>query len=400
MKSFKIMLITALSVMTLSCSEKTTTEIPETELKNISCSTQLVTHSSAQTRGAAPTVLNENDFVLYAFKKNGKGNFSYEKAIHPATAIVGETWKYNAAFPVGTYNFIAFYNLDENNRTNLNETIEKIKDINWESVLQNIVITHFPSASSQYQTDMNEIFCGKNKTEIDISSGVGGDDNEIKIELTLARIVSRIDIKFIKVASDNPTIEVPYETGNIFGSTEGNPLTSLIFKPTNIPLKYNLYGENPDYTADTPCEVTYNTPTFRYGESSADAVKSTEYQPFPKDANAINQNMETNIKNGIANGGAYFMGSYLLPFSPSVSQTLNANIQLNKANQERTIKVPSFTVTKNYVSVITIKLKSSTEAENNGEGNDDEHLFNPKSTFIVEIEKTYDGIHQTDVDVE
>ncbi len=50
MKSFKIMLITVLSVMTLSCSEKTTTEIPETELKNISCSTQLVTHSSAQTR--------------------------------------------------------------------------------------------------------------------------------------------------------------------------------------------------------------------------------------------------------------------------------------------------------------------------------------------------------------
>ena len=246
---------------------------------------------------------------------------------------------------------------------------------------------------------MNEIFCG-NTEEINISSGVGGDDNEIKIELTLARIVSRIDIKFIKVASNNPTIEVPYKTGNIFGSTEANPLTSLIFKPTNIPLKYNLYGENPDYTAGTPCEVTYNTPTFRYGESGADAVKSTEYQPFPKDADAINQNMETNIKNGIANGGAYFMGSYLLPFSPSVSQTLNANIQLNKANQERTIKVPSFTVTKNYVSVITIKLNSSTEAENNGEGNDDEHLFNPKSTFIVEIEKTYDGIHQTDVDVE
>ena len=42
--------------------------------------------------------------------------------------------------------------------------------------------------------------------------------------------------------------------------------------------------------------------------------------------------METNIKKGIAKGGAYFMGSYLLPF-PSSSQTLNANIQLNKANQ-------------------------------------------------------------------
>lgn len=80
---------------------------------------------------------------------------------------------------------------------------------------------------------MNEIFCG-NTEEINISSGVGGDDNEIKIELTLARIVSRIDIKFIKVASNNPTIEVPYKTGNIFGSTEANPLTSLIFKPTNI----------------------------------------------------------------------------------------------------------------------------------------------------------------------
>lgn len=399
MKTLKLLFITALSAITLSCSEKATTEIPETELRNISCTTQLTTHSSAQTRGSAPTSLDEDHFVLYAFKKNGEGNFSYEEAKHPATAINGEIWKYNAVFPVGTYKFIAFYNLDESNRTNLNEIIENIKNISWETVLKSIVITHYPSTSSQYQTDMNEIFCG-NTEEINISSGIGGDDNEIKIELTLARIVSRIDIKFIKVASDDPTIEVPYKTGNIFGSTETNPLTSLIFKPTNIPLKYNLYGENPDYTAGIPCEVTYNTPTFRYGESSADAVKSTEYQPFPKDADAINQNMETNIKNGIANGGAYFMGSYLLPFSPSVFQTLNANIQLNKANQERTIKVPSFTVTKNYVSVITIKLNSSTEAENNGEGNDDEHLFNPKSTFIVEIEKTYDGIHQTDVDVE
>ena len=274
MKTLKLLFITALSAMTLSCSEKATTEIPETELRNISCTTQLTTHSSAQTRGSAPTSLDEDHFVLYAFKKNGEGNFSYEEVKHPAAAINGETWKYNAAFPVGTYKFIAFYNLDESNRTNLNEIIENIKNISWETVLKSIVITHYPSTTSQYQTDMNEIFCG-NTEEINISSGVGGDDNEIKIELTLARIVSRIDIKFIKVASNDPTIEVPYKTGNIFGSTEANPLTSLIFKPTNIPLKYNLYGENPDYTAGIPCEVTYNTPTFRYGESGADAVKST-----------------------------------------------------------------------------------------------------------------------------
>ena len=115
--------------MTLSCSEKATTEIPETELRNISCTTQLTTHSSAQTRGSAPTSLDEDHFVLYAFKKNGEGNFSYEEPKHPAAAINGETWKYNAAFPVGTYKFIEFYNLDESNRTNLNEIIENIKNI-------------------------------------------------------------------------------------------------------------------------------------------------------------------------------------------------------------------------------------------------------------------------------
>ena len=53
-----------------------------------------------------------------------------------------------------------------------------------------------------------------------------------------------------------------------------------------------------------------------------------------------------------------------------------------------------------YVSIITVRLKSSTDAGDNNNGNDDEHLFNPKSTFIVEIEKTYDGIHNTNVDVE
>ena len=72
----------------------------------------------------------------------------------------------------------------------------------------------------------------------------------------------------------------------------------------------------------------------------------------------------------------------------------------NKANQERTIKVPDFTVTSNYVSIITVRLKSSTDTGDNNNGNDDEHLFNPKSTFIVEIEKTYVGIHNTNVDVE
>lgn len=51
--------------------------------------------------------------------------------------------------------------------------------------------------------------CGKTKDAIDISSGIGGDDNEIKIKLTLERIVSRIDIKFIKVASDDDHIELP-----------------------------------------------------------------------------------------------------------------------------------------------------------------------------------------------
>lgn len=119
----------------------------------------------------------------------------------------------------------------------------------------------------------------------------------------------------------------------------------------------------------------------------------------PKIADAINNNMETNIKKGIAKGGAYFMGFVLTSIS-LISQTLNANIQLNKANQERTIKVPGFAVTSNYVSIITVRLKSSTDAGDNNNGNDDEHLFNPKSTFIVEIEKTYVGIHNTNVDVE
>ena len=128
----------------------------------------------------------------------------------------------------------------------------------------------------------NEIFCGKTTDEINISSGIGGDDNEIKIKLTLERIVSRIDIKFIKVASDNDHIEVPYATGNIFGGTGTTSLTSLIFTSSNVPLKYNLNGENPDYVTGVQCQVTYAAPSFQYGEANADAVKALDYQPFPK----------------------------------------------------------------------------------------------------------------------
>lgn len=186
--------------------------------------------------------------------------------------------------------------------------------------MKSIVITHFPSATGQYHEDMNEIFCGKTTDEIDISSGVGGDDNEIKIKLTLERIVSRIDIKFIKVASDDDHIEVPYATGNIFGGTGTTSLTSLIFTSSNVPLKYNLNGENPDYVTGVQCQVTYAAPSFQYGEANADAVKALDYQPFPKNADAINNNMETNIKR-YSQGRSLLHGIVLTSISLIIANT-------------------------------------------------------------------------------
>lgn len=94
---------------------------------------------------------------------------------------------------------------------------------------------------------MNEIFCGKIIDEIDIFSGIGGDDNEIKIKLILECIVLCIDIKFIKVVLDDDYIEVFYVIGNIFGGIGIILLILLIFILFNVFFKYNFNGENLDY---------------------------------------------------------------------------------------------------------------------------------------------------------
>lgn len=400
MKSTNLFFIGALLMLLCSCSEKNQIlDDPTSGRANITIVTQVGKTVSVSSRGSAGKTLNADQFALYAFKKSTEGEkYSFQKVENKGSLVEDDKLQYKALIPVGIYKFIAFYNLDTANREQITTTIEGLKDLEWSAILQEIVIKHQGT-----NEDMNEIFYKIEDKNTTISSGTEEGRNDININLVLKRLTSRIDVKFIKVANDNDAIEVPYSGETcIFGAKDD--LQSLRLNLSGSAKSYVLIGTNGD-DSTIGCDKLYTTLTslLNFGKASALEVKEDDFKPFPTGVEDINaDDMITRLGNGISNGGAYFMGSYLLPFSNENNKLSAAAITLNGKNgAERTINVGALKSLKNYVTIITIKLKSSTDSGNNGGGDPDENLFNPKVKFTVTVDYRYEGINNdNNVEVE
>lgn len=399
MKSVNLFFIGALLMLLCSCSEKNQIlDEPTSGRAHITIVTQVGKAVSASTRSGVQKVLDANHFTLYAFRKSVNNElYSFQEVVEKGNAITDGKWQYEASLPVGVYKFIAFYNLDAINKNQMDAVIKELKDIEWSALLQKIVIVH-QATNNVAEADMNEIFYFKSgKETVNVSNGTTEGANDVKIHLTLKRLTSRIDVKFIKVATNKST-EVPYTSPEcIFGAKDN--LESLRLNLSGAARLYALDGTNGDNSV-IGCNKLYETLTslLMYGEATAVEVKEPNYVPFPT-KDAINSDkMNDLLKKGISDGGAYFMGSYLLPFSNS---KLSAAITLNGKNKaERIVNVGNLESKMNYVTVVTIKLLSSTNPNDNDKGDDNENLFNPKATFTVDVDYEYDGIIENEIEVE
>lgn len=401
MKSTNLFFIGALLMLLCSCSEKKQIlDDPTSGRADITIVTQVGKAVSASSRGSAGKTLEAQKFALYAFKKSTTGEkYSFQEVAEKGNEIAGNKLEYKASIPVGIYKFIAFYNLDTDNRDRIDEAIKKLQEnLEWSAILQKIVIEHQANNADGNVTteDMNEIFYTAEDKETPISSGTEEGKNDININLELKRLTSRIDVKFIKVATNKMT-EVPYDGETCIFGAKGD-LQSLELNLSGSAKSYVLSGTNGDDTT-IACNKLYDVlaSLLNYGNATTADVMNPDFSPFPKDVSDINaEDMIDRLGKGISNGGAYFMGSYLLPISTKLSGTITLN---GNDGAKRTLKVEKIESKKNFVTVITIKLQSSTDPGDKGDP--DENLFNPKVKFTVTVDYKYEGINNdNNVDVE
>lgn len=343
-------------------------------------------------------------FVFYAFRQyesESNGNsFILEKIIKDdlntsGTVTNGGTWTTNnesSLLPVGKYKFISLYNLGNAGANSglLNELV--VGTTTYEDAKVSL-INHTDDAN-----DVNEIFCGIKDDVTNIGSG-----NEAVVTVELKRLVARIDVKFIKVAADNSAIEIPYHDGNtIFG------ISPLTVDEAQLQLNGIPTGFSFDKTVNNgnvfDCLYSALLPKLTVGNAANAEYKST----YPDFVNSSNFDANSSvIQDGIIKGGAYLKGAYVLPFilgSAERMQSIVLTLTPSDTNNfsTRTITVDNSTFLQlqpNHVTVITVKLVSTTNSTTPDLGTDEEHLFNPKTKLVVTIDTAWGGSFDVPVEV-
>lgn len=356
--------------------------------------------SRAQSEWGKSGVPYVSKFVFYAFRQDGTDEnddnsvYKLEKIIKDTTdlhAVLGDgnIWSStdeSSLLPVGKYKFISLYNIGNATDNSGLETELLIGSI-FEDAEKALI------RQTNDTTDVNEIFCGITVTPVTV-----GLDNEAKVPVTLTRMVARVDVKFVKVSSDNKDIEIPYSGPNtIFGELKDS-IAGITIDMNGLPSSLSFDKTKNDGFLNCSYKALV-LDKLAFGRSSLTSTYPGGKTDFDADTSAIALN--------VIRGGAYLKGAYVLPFAPSgqmncIVLTLKPKDTIKYSPRTITVNnTASFPLSlqANYVTLVTVKLVSTTDSGNPGGGDDDEHLFNPKTKLIVTIDKTWGGSIDVPVEV-
>lgn len=391
--SYFLILCAVLAISSCSKSEILSEEESKEQV-NVSFLAQPDVIVTAGTRAAATDLIDAKKFSFYAFKRNKDGKtYSFTKEISDTSEGAkynGSEWSSNLSqLPVGTYSFLCLYNVGAAQSLS---GIEGVKNMEWSAIQNGIIIEHRSKLA-----DVDEFFSGE-VTDVAIT---GSNGNSIVVDFgELKRVSARIDVKFVKVTADKLN-EVSYKEGKTIFGDAGN-LQSIKQTVKGLANTFS-FGEMNQVLWEEKCEFKFGSNLVTLGTS---AINST----FPAENDEKDMNNTANMENGIIRGGAYFRGAYVLPFmakEAKLDEVLIYLIGKSGADEEevdRTITVTNgngieLFVKKNFITLITVKLLSTT-ATGPGDGDDNEHLFNPKMKFTVSVDSKYDGVNNSDVVVE
>lgn len=335
---------------------------------------------------AEANVNTGKNLEIIAYRKQADGNYAYAKSVTATvTANDNEIQYSNSEFKleIGTYRFLSIYNVGND------FTLDYLKDDSavktWPEILDAVKISN---ASESKSLNINEIFAGGSldnnegnnsdmnvAEDIDLSESQG--ENTVNVSISLSRVNSRIDLRFLKFSPSDDGNEQAYGNGmNIFGK-DGNLKSITTSAKSAISWSWgagpqSIAEDDLKYTTNDYAGVTIGTLT----EGSTD---------FPTEGDA--QNMDAIPANRILKGGAYYKGAYILPFTSEDSR-LNLTVTLvgNEGKQKRVLEADGVKAEKNKVTVVTFKYRAS-----GNDPDDKENLFNPTIKYDVTIDTQWNG---------
>lgn len=405
MKKINFVLMLSVALAVCSCSENETLPNEEsTEQVAVAFLAQPEANVVVGTRSAPEDYVSANKFTFFAFKKNAEGTYNYAKTISNETAGGAQydpetkLWSSDKSLlTVGTYRFLCMYNLGSTVILPEEKAMKALTNMTWENIQNGIVIEHKTA-----NADVDEFFSGeaigKDGNVGDVNVTGVEENNKIVVKFEdLSRVVARVDVKFVKVAVDKKN-EVSYSDKNTVFGVENN-LKTIELSADGLAKKMNM-GTAPltDKWEATQKFLFDNMELVTIGGLIGNSV-------FPTDANLQDMNNTQAMKDGIVKGGAYFRGAYVLPFMTKDTKLTKLKIDLKaRDGSERTITSEpdqDLKVTKNFITLVTVKLLSSTTTVTPGDpGTDDENLFNPKVKFEVTVDLKFAGINDSEIEVE
>lgn len=372
---------------TIVSNESNTTDVNVQFKLNINSGTN-------RTRSAAG--LSEIDaakFVIVAYKQTENGAYSFEKATDSRSNTFdkdNETLSNeNFKLPVGTYRFLAIYNVGGNTTFSYNQGSEK----NWSDILSSAQIFR-----NDQNLDVNEIFAFESVKDENLSNQGG----KVNISMELNRVNSRIDVIVKKIyKGEGGDVEVGYKSGHdVLGGADNIASVKTITDVTTTNWTFSS-------VATTSSSVYGFTDT-----EKQHIIVGTSNKITPSiTADNINVIDEQMIKCGTC----YYQGAYVLPFignsisdGGTATSTESSTVTLvftNGQNQERTIIVPDVPAKENHISLITVKLitlkkPETIDPEKGGDGGDDEeNIFNPNVQYTITISEEWAEVDNTDVEI-
>lgn len=368
---------------TIVSNESNTTDVNVQFKLNINSGTN-------RTRSAAD--LSEIDaakFVIVAYKQTENGTYSFEKATDSSSNTFdkdNETLSNeNFNLPVGTYRFLAIYNVGGNTTFRYNQGSEK----NWSDILSSAQIFR-----NDQNLDVNEIFAFESVKDENLSSQGG----KVNISMELNRVNSRIDVIVKKIyKGEDGEVEVGYKPGHdVLGGADN---IASVKTATDVTTTNWTFSS----VATTSSSVFYG---FTDTEKQHIIVGTSNKITPPITADNINVIDEQMIKRGTC----YYQGAYVLPFiensisdGGTATSTESSTVTLvftNGQNQERTIIVPDVPAKENHISLITVKLITLKDpGEGGDDGDDGENIFNPNVQYTITISEEWAGVDNTDVEI-
>ena len=402
MRIFEIYLLSvvlALSVLT-GCNNESLVNLNDSK-DGVEVSFNIsVNAGKKQSRAAADlTNIESEKFVVVAYASASDGNYTF-KAVTESESNVIQTTESGDGFelsnkdfllPIGSYRFLVLYNVGGNTEFTY-YTEEAAKP--WNDILGQAKISR---TTTDAQLDVNEIFAYSSVEDVNLSEQTG----KINVEVELDRINSRIDVlvkKIYKYKDDDgkdQETEVGYGGGTdvLGGASNIQSVTTEVNKYVN---SWSLSKVSTNSTADIKFDdsnnanITVGTSDDPTGDINADFVNNDD------------------IASLIKKGSCYYKGAYILPFVGSgvtdvPSDITNLSITFKQKDDAggmtRTINVEDVKAQENYISLITVRLITTKEPDDGGDGDDGENIFNPSVEYTITIDKLWGGVHDTPVEI-